>query len=197
MSAAPSGETHEETSSQGGGVNVLLSGGDERSEPESLINVSLRGDNHERMEGAMAERGAAAPAIALPCLYSNNCIGNPFRKTESLSPYRKKSRHRLMLAVEWMVDKYGLNQVGLLTLSFGVPDTGRGSEETRELREQAKDLDFVQKRWHSFNSNVVSKRYPDWICIMEPHRDGVWHIHAVVATKADIRTGTDVATLSR
>ena len=31
------GEPCKETVSQGGGVSVLLSGGDERSEPESLI----------------------------------------------------------------------------------------------------------------------------------------------------------------
>jgi hypothetical protein len=43
---------------------------------------------------------------------------------------------------------------------------------------------------------VVRKRYPDWICILEPHKDAVWHIHVVVATKADIRTGTDVEALS-
>ena len=69
-------------------------------------------------------------------------------------------------------------------------------EATRELREQAKDLEFVQARWHSFCSNVVPKRYQDWICILEPHKDGVWHLHVVVATKEDIRTGTDVETLS-
>jgi len=95
-----------------------------------------------------------------------------------------------------MVKKHGINRVGLLTLSFGVPGSGRGSEATRELREQAKDLDFVQARWHSFSSNVVTKRYEDWICVLEPHRDRVWHLHVVVSTKADIRTGTDVETLS-
>jgi len=100
------------------------------------------------------------------------------------------------MAVEWMVKKYGQNHVGLLTLSFGVPGSGRGSEATRELREQAKDLEFVQSRWHSFNTNVTSKRYRDWICILEPHKDGVWHLHVVVATKEDIRTGTDIETLS-
>ena len=100
------------------------------------------------------------------------------------------------MAIEFMVNKYGINHVGLLTLSFGVPGSGRGSEATRELREQAKDLDFVQNRWHSLLTNVISKRYKDWICILEPHKDGVWHIHCPVATKEDIRTGTDVETLS-
>jgi hypothetical protein len=100
------------------------------------------------------------------------------------------------MAIEWMVKEHGLEHVGLLTLSFGVPGSGRGSLETFLLREQAKDLEFVQARWHSFRSNVIAVRYQDWICILEPHKDGVWHIHVVVATKEDIRTGTDVETLS-
>ncbi len=100
------------------------------------------------------------------------------------------------MAIEWMVKKHGLNNAGLLTLTFGVPGSGRGSQATRELREQAKDLEFVQKRWHSLNTNIIAKRYPDWICVPQPHKDGVWHLHVVVATKMDIRTGTDVETLS-
>ncbi len=100
------------------------------------------------------------------------------------------------MAIEWLVKEYGLNQVGLLTLTFGVPGSGRGSQATQELRELAKDLDFVQNRWHSLNSNIINKRYADWICIPEPHRDGVWHLHVVVVTKMDIRTGTDIETLT-
>ena len=113
-----------------------------------------------------------------------------------LSPYRRKCRHRLIMAIAWLVKKHGLNHVGLLTLTFGVPGSGRGSQATKELREQAKDLDFVQKRWHSLNTNIIRQRYHDWICIPEPHRDGVWHLHVVVALKMDIRTGTDVETLT-
>ena len=184
--------------SQGGGVSVSFSGGDERSEPENAICSVSRVDLHGRPERAVAERGEAAPASALPCQYDNNCIGNGIGKFQSapLPPYRKKSRHRLEMAIEWMVEKYGIERIGLLTLTFGVPGSGRGSLETHQLREQAKDLGFVQARWHSFCSNVIVKRYQDWICILEPQRDGVWHIHVVVATKEDIRTGTDVATLA-
>ena len=179
---------------------VSFSGGDERSEPENAIGPVSQVDLHGRAEGAAAEAhgGAVRAAAALPCQYSDNCIGSGIGRFQSvpLSPYRKKSRHRLEMAIEWMVEKHGLERVGLLTLSFGVPGSGRGSLETFLLREQAKDLEFVQARWHSFRSNVVMKRYEDWICILEPHKDGVWHIHVVVATKEDIRTGTDVETLS-
>jgi hypothetical protein len=138
----------------------------------------------------------APPASALPCHNSNSCIERKGFKPAPLSPYRKKSRDRLIMAVEGMVKKHGVTHVGLLTLSFGVPGSGRGSEETRELRERAKDLDFVQGRWHSFASNVIARRYEDWICVLEPHKDGVWHLHVVVSTKADIRTGTDIETLT-
>jgi hypothetical protein len=198
MSANPPGETREETVSQGGGIIAVLSGGDERSEPESQTSSPpVVSETHAHTEGSGAERGEAAPASDLPCQYSDNCIGkDSSSKLVPLSPYRKKSRHRLEMAIEWMVNKYGINHVGLLTLSFGVPGSGRGSQATWELRELAKDLDFVQKRWASFRSNVIAVRYQDWICILEPHKDGVWHLHVVVATKEDIRTGTDVETLS-
>ena len=102
----------------------------------------------------------------------------------------------MILAVDWMAGKHGIDRVGLLTLSFGVPGSGKGSYETWALREQAKQWDFVQKRWHSFCTHVVAKRYEDWVCVFELHRDRVWHLHVVVATKADIRTGTNIETLS-
>jgi hypothetical protein len=102
----------------------------------------------------------------------------------------------MIMAIEWMVRKHGLNRVGVLTLSFGVPGSGKGSFETWELRQQAKVFKFVQDRWHSFCTNVIAKRYADWVCVFELHKDGVWHIHVVVVTEEDIRTGTDIETLS-
>ena len=147
--------------------------------------------------GAPGEAGC--PAAALPCLYYDNCIQKEEKERRPfvrLTPSQKKMRAKVIIATEWMVWKYGLEKVGLLTLSFGVPGTGRGSFETWELRQQAKEWEFVQSRWHSYCTNVVADRYADWVCVFERHRDGVWHIHVVVVTKADIRTGTDIETLS-
>ncbi len=165
-----------------------------RANSSSVLRSNCEGSDN--CEGPGAERREAPPASGLPCHNSNSCIERKGFKPAPLSPYRKKSRDRLIMAAEGMVKKHGVNHVGLLTLSFGVPGSGRGSEETRELRERAKDLDFVQARWHSFASNVIAKRYEDWICVLEPHKDGVWHLHVVVATKADIRMGTDIETLT-
>lgn len=140
--------------------------------------------------------GAGVSPAPLPC----HKIVNSTRKSEGfaeyLTPYHRKARHRLIQVVEWMVRQHGLNHVGLLTLTFGVPGSGRGSLETFELRQQAKDLEFVQKRWHSLNTHVIAKRYPDWACVLETHKDGVWHFHVVVVTTFDNRAGTDVAMLT-
>ena len=178
----------------------MLSGGDERSEPESLISSPPTASaTIEQETGREAERGVAAPASALPCLNRNNCIesGNDEApRRVRLTPKQKLIRCKIIIAVSVMAQRYGLARVGVLTLSFGVPGSGRGSKETRELREQAKEWEFVQKRWHSFCTNVIAKRYADWICVFEQHRDRVWHIHVVVVTKEDIRTGTDIETLS-
>ena len=144
--------------------------------------------------------GGAGADAGLPCPYSDNCTGKEERyrppSRASLTPNQKHTRHKMILAAEWMVRKHGLERVGLLTLSFGVPGSGKGSYETWALRQQAKEWDFVQKRWHSFCTHVVAKRYQDWVCVFEMHRDRVWHLHVVVATKEDIRTGTNVVTLS-
>ena len=65
-------------------------------------------------EGVEAERGEAAPASALPSQRSNNCIEEEDDEFESasnrLTPYRRKSRHRLIQVIEWMVKKHGLNE---------------------------------------------------------------------------------------
>jgi len=151
------------------------------------------------MDGPAAERGAAAPAVGLPCQDNDNCIKREKYKRPSLSgltPNQKKVRHKMIMAVEWMARKHGIERVGLLTLSFGVPGSGKGSYETWALRQKAKDWDFVQGRWHSFCTNIVAKRYQDWVCVFEQHKDHVWHLHVVVATKKDIRTGTDIEMLS-
>ncbi len=200
MSASLPGETREERESQGGGLSVVLSGGDEQSEPESLNeNLPVVGETHENAEGAEAERRKAPPASALPCQYNHNCIEkekNQKPSTFHLTPNQKRIRHKLIMGIEWMVRKHGIERVGVLTLSFGVPGSGKGSYETWALRQKAKQRKFVQNRWRSFRTNVVAKRYEDFICVFELQRDWVWHIHVVVATKEDIRTGTDIETLS-
>ena len=95
-----------------------------RAEPENEHDCSpvLRRNIQSSggTEGPGAERREAPPASGLPCHNSNSCIEWKKFKHAPLSPYRKKSRDRLIIAVERMVKKHGVNHVGLLTLSFGV-----------------------------------------------------------------------------
>ncbi|HLK51954.1 MAG TPA: hypothetical protein VKU42_00780 [Candidatus Angelobacter sp.] len=90
-------------------------------------SVSTDATSRADVVGPSAERGAAAPADGLPCQYSDNCTGkekyNPPSRA-GLTPNQKRTRHKMILAVEWMVRKHGIERVGLLTLSFGVPGSG-------------------------------------------------------------------------
>jgi hypothetical protein len=92
-----------------------------------------------------ATGGAGGAAAALPCQYNDNCIEK--RKSRKkllarLTPNQRSVRHKVILAIELMVAKHGLERVGVLTLSFGVSDSGRGSFETWSLRQQAKVFGF-------------------------------------------------------
>jgi hypothetical protein len=164
-------------------------------ENQASFTVSETHRESERAAEGLPGGAGQSPA-ALPSQNDSNCTRRSGKLSEYLSPYHRKALHRFIQVVEWMVRQYGLNHVGLLTLTFGVPGSGRGSRETWELREQAKHLDFVQKRWHSLNTHFISKRYREWACVLETHRDGVWHFHVVVVTEFDNRTGTDVETLT-
>ena len=98
----------------------------------------------------------------------------------------------MILAVEWMVWKYGIERVGVLTLSFGVPGSGKGSFETWVLRQQAKVWGFVQKRWHSFCTHVIADRYADWVCVFELHRDRVaFYIGTYISSQTERRAPED------
>ena len=143
--------------------------------------------------------GGGSGADGIPCQYNHNCTEKGKYQPPSrarLTPNQKKMLVKMIMGVEWMILKYGIERVGVLTLSFGVPGSGKGSFETWALRQQAKVWGFVQKRWHSLCTHVIADRYEDWICVFELHEDGVWHLHVVVVTKEDIRTGTDIETLS-
>jgi len=56
-----------------------------------------------------------------PKIDASNCITEGKYQKPSLAgltPNQKKMRHKMVLAVEWMVRKHDLERVGFLTLSF-------------------------------------------------------------------------------
>lgn len=163
------------------------------------MNTSLPVDLWGSKQGEAAR--PAQPGVLPPLIHQNrnNGIENlcPFPRDEFKAEQEKKtveailqplpSRLRkkmfaLRLRIEWMVKVYGINHVGLQTLT---------------IRENVTDRKEFEKRFKSITTNAFPKIYVEWLRVFERQRRGAWHAHVVVVTKLDIRTGTDVAALNQ
>jgi hypothetical protein len=137
-------------------------------------------------------------ASSLPCLFSNNSneIGSDglldrleqvqqrVQETNSLhrvagvvlSHHQKKSASALAWNVKHFADRYGLEHVGFLTLTF--------ADDLRDPRE-------AQRRFNSLRAGVLADRYRAHIRVFERQRSGRVHYHLLVALPFDIRSGAD------
>ena len=163
------------------------------------MSASLPIDLWGWKQGPEAERRAAPPASALIYQYSNNGIEiistslrDEFqaeqekqevdRIVKSVPSRLRKKIFALRLRIEWLVARYGVGQVGMLTMT---------------IRENITDRKEFERRFKSIATNVFPKLYLDWLRVFERQQRGAWHAHVVVATKDDIRTGTDAAGLNQ
>ena len=161
----------------------------------ALLSIDLWGSKQGR-EGA---RGEAAPPSALIHQNRNNGIENfcplPWDEFQAeqeqhaadaiinaLPSRLRKKMFALRLRIEWMVKTYGVNHVGLQTMT---------------IRENVTDRKEFEKRFKSIATNAFPKIYVEWLRVFERQQRGAWHAHVVVVTKEDIRTGTDVAALNQ
>ena len=94
----------------------------------------------------------------------------------------RKKMFALRLRIEWMVKTYGVNHVGLQTMT---------------IRENVTDRKEFERRFKSIATNAFPKIYVEWLRVFERQQRGAWHAHVVVVTRADIRTGTDVVGLNQ
>lgn len=124
--------------------------------------------------GGGAEGGAAAPA-PLPCQDTSN--SNELRNSHS-----RKVAYALKENVAAMVSQHGLEQIGFLTLTF--------SDKVQNIRE-------AQRRFNSLRTGVLSKRYPEWIAVVERQKSGRVHFHLLVVCAGDIRTGFDFEAVAK
>jgi hypothetical protein len=122
------------------------------------------------------EADAAAPAAApLPCLNRNNCT--------ILPPSARKTAWLLEESVKRFIKRFGLENVGFLTLTFA---------------EHIVDPKEAQKRWHSLKTHVLNKHYNGrWMRVIERQKSKRIHYHVLVAVGDDIRTGADFAAFAR
>lgn len=163
------------------------------------MNDSKPHANRQDLPGTRPpDRAAVAPAIggaegggrspALPCLYSNNSIGDTaddHRKDQILalcgvlSPYQKRQAHTLFLNVERLIQLApSVGHVGFFTLT--TPDNVTDKAE-------------FSRRWNSMRSNYWndSPHFGEWIGTFEQQKRGAWHLHVLVVLAQDIREGVD------
>ena len=141
--------------------------------PENPTPTPASGNVQDTGKGV--EAGAPrAPAPPLPWRSSNNSIGREVEWPE-LSPYHKKVAEAIQLNVRFLAERYGIERIGFLTLTF---------EEYVRLQE-------AQRRWNSCATNFLRDEFVEYMMIAEFTRRGWVHYHLLVVCKADIRTGFD------
>ena len=118
----------------------------------------------------MAPAASAAGAPPLPCLSSGNC-----NEKELFTPYHRKVALSLAENVQCLSRKFGIEQIGFLTLT-----TPEGEE-----------WDEFQERFHSLGVRVLPLLFQAWLTVFEFSKSGRLHAHLVVACRVDIRTGFD------
>ena len=178
-----SGEPREETLSQGGGLVSVLSGGDERSEPESqLLPIAVAGEPvgmwTAQGGGRAADARAARAAAALPCLNTINCNERLKADIQKLSSAHRKAVYALIQNVIILVFIYGIDRIGFLTLTF--------ARHVVSYKE-------AQKALHSLMTGVLKQRYCEYIIVMERMNSKRIHYHLLVVMAKDIRTGFNFA----
>lgn len=158
----------------------------------NLASLSADKEAARTCPPAAGEDGRAARG--LPCLSSNICIendggelpealqGGALEGINALSKAHKRSACALAWNVQFLAEKYGLEHLGFLTLTFA--DNVTCPNE-------------AQRRFHSLCTNVIRKRYRDWIWVWERTKAGRIHFHLVVALDGDIRSGFDFEAIER
>lgn len=137
--------------------------------------------------GSALARPDGGPHPALPCLNSNNCDKEDGGEAvvaawNLLSGNHKKTAFALGINVQRFIDRWGLEKVGFLTVTFG--------DHVVSARE-------AQRRLHNFLRRCAPERWLAWIIVFERMKSFRVHFHLLVAMPADIRTGFDFEAASR
>lgn len=139
-------------------------------------------------EGVAGEGATRPPGSPFPCLYSRISNENEHEtdlqatdgavlgQKAKLSTNCKKSAHILASSVALLADKYGLEHLGFLTLTF--------AENILCPKE-------AQKRLNSLLTGVITKRYRTYLGVLERQKSGRIHYHFILVLDIDIRTGFD------
>jgi hypothetical protein len=118
----------------------------------------------------VASAASTGGAAALPCQNSHKCNEPPTNGSA------RRTAFALQINVQAMVERWTLERVGFLTLTFA---------------DHVLDPRVAQERMRSLRAGVLAKRYPAAIRVIERQKSGRIHYHLLVALGDDIRTGCD------
>ena len=160
------------------------------SSPVKGGNAQNQGEASAPLRGEVALNLGEAP---LPCLLVNNSIsGSCEDKSAVGSPvpvvpvpvpsWVRKAGFIVKTNIHAMCEKYGINHIGFLTLTF--------ADDVQCHKEAC-------KRFNSLRTNVLKFRYFDYVRVSERQKSGRWHFHLVVVCKQDIRRGVDFAAIAK
>lgn len=93
-----------------------------------------------------------------------------------LSPSEQKKAFALVENIKFLVELYGLERLGFLTLTF---------------KDNVTDFKEAQRRFNSLATHVLRQHFKEYIVVVEPQMRGAVHYHMIVVCIADIRTGFD------
>lgn len=118
---------------------------------------------------------------ALPCLSSNNSneptTSTACKSASDLTPQQKKSACALAWNVQAMAEKFGLERLGFLTLTFA---------------DHVLDPKEAQRRLNNLSTGVLRDRYSDgFVRVFERQKSGRIHYHLLVVLPEDVRSGVD------
>ena len=125
------------------------------------------------------ELGPGSGAEPLPCLNSNISIERS--SFAPLSTQQRKSAHVLKTSIQMLSDRFGIQYLGFLTLTF--------SDNVTSPKE-------AQRRLNSLLSNIIKQRYKEYVGVMERQKSGRIHYHLLIVLSLDIRSGFDFKAVS-
>lgn len=132
--------------------------------------------SHTKIVGFPADSGAQGEAASLPCLNSNISTEAILSGVCQLSTQHRKTAYILTQSVAMLADKYGLERLGFLTLTF---------------KDHVLDPKEAQRRLNSLLTHVIKPRYREYLGVFERQKSGRIHYHFLVVLHIDIRTGLD------
>jgi hypothetical protein len=128
---------------------------------------------------------AGQPPAAVPCqTVTIACEENANEEKPPLPGTKKKQAEALVRNVGWLAESFGPDRIGFVTFTVGDFDMGGKFRNLRDRKE-------AQRRFHSFLTNELCRRYQCGVVVTERHRNGGIHFHLSVVVAEDIRGNID------